>query len=126
MTQSESSRKWYINNREKKLAYQNAHPDTPLYNVWLYIRKKCFSPDYREYGRYGGRGIGVHPDWSDFQTFECWCINNGWKKGLCIHRVNHDGNYEPDNCMFLTRSQHSIIHWKMRKQTKAGEGNGQL
>jgi len=116
MTRTEYSKQWYRKNREKKLAYQNDHPDTPLYNIWLYIRKKCFSPNYRDYSKYGGRGISVCFDWGSFPAFEKWSLSNGWKKGLCIHRVNHNGNYEPDNCMFLTRAQHNRIHSKMRKQ----------
>jgi hypothetical protein len=116
MTRTEYNKQWYRKNREKKLAYQNEHPDSPLYNVWLYLRKKCYSPNYRDYPKYGGRGIAICLEWRHNPAeFETWARTNGWEKGLCIHRVNHDGDYDPDNCVFLSRSQHNRIHAKMRR-----------
>ena len=31
-------------------------------------------------------------------------MNNGYKKGLELDREENDGNYEPGNCRFVTRS----------------------
>jgi len=31
----------------------------------------------------------------------------GWKPGLQIDRIDPAGDYEPDNCQWLTPSQHS-------------------
>ena len=46
----------------------------------------------------------MHKQWFDsVEVFYSWCISNGWKHGLDIDRVNTKGNYQPDNCRFVTR-----------------------
>jgi hypothetical protein len=41
----------------------------------------------------------------DFDAFADWALANGWVPGLTIDRIENDGNYEPSNCQFLTRSE---------------------
>lgn len=56
--------------------------------------------------RYGGRGIKVCDDWLESKIlFVNWAINNGYKPGLSIDRINNDGNYEPSNCRWATRKE---------------------
>lgn len=75
----------------------------PLYSVLEGMKKRCLNKTDHSYGRYGGRGIKICDEWlNDVTCFVEWAINNGWKKGLQIDRRNNDGNYEPDNCRFVT------------------------
>lgn len=79
--------------------------DSSLYNVWANIKQRCYNEKFGKYSDYGGRGIIVCDEWkNDFLEFYNWCIVNGYKKGLEIDRKNNDGNYEPNNCHFVTRS----------------------
>ena len=42
-------------------------------------------------------------EWNNsFESFYIWAMCNGYKKGLSIERVNNDGNYEPNNCVWAT------------------------
>ena len=76
---------------------------THLHNVWKAMRKRCSNVNNKDYCRYGGRGIKVCDEWqNDFLSFERWAINNGYIEGLTIDRVNNDGNYEPNNCRWVT------------------------
>ena len=74
----------------------------PLFITWGSMKKRCYNPNDKRYNRYGGRGIKICDEWLDFQTFYDWAIAHGYKKGLSIERKNVDGNYEPDNCCWIT------------------------
>lgn len=76
----------------------------PLYGIWKGMTKRCRDP----HPRYGGRGISVCDAWKDsFDVFRQWAESNGWQKGLEIDRENNDGNYEPDNCRFITKIENT-------------------
>ena len=77
-----------------------------LYRVWASMRGRCVNFKYEKFKRWGGRGITICQEWKgSFQVFYEWAIENGYKKGLQIDRENNDGNYEPDNCRFVTRTE---------------------
>lgn len=75
----------------------------PLMSVWCGIKARCLYPSQESYKNYGERGIKICDEWLIFKNFYDWAINNGWKKGLQIDRIDNDGNYEPSNCKFVSR-----------------------
>lgn len=83
----------------------HGHHGHPLYPVWQNMKNRCKNPNTTCYYRYGGRGIAVCKEWEDFRSFFDWAINAGWQQGLQLDRTNNDGNYEPANCRFVTRSE---------------------
>ena len=59
-----------------------------------------------DYKDYGGRGITVCDEWKhDFKNFYNWAMDNGYKEGLTIDRIDVNGNYTPDNCRWATLKQ---------------------
>jgi hypothetical protein len=80
----------------------------PLYSVWCDIKKRCNYAKNKQYNDYGGRGISVYNEWNnDFKSFYDWSINNGYKKGLQIDRINNNGNYEPLNCRYVSQLENA-------------------
>ena len=67
---------------------------------------RCYYPSTNGYNRYGGRGIKICDEWKNNpQSFYDWAINNGYKKGLSIDRINVNGDYEPLNCRWVTKEE---------------------
>ena len=81
---------------------------TRIYRIWSCMKTRCYNPNFRYYGRYGGRGIKICDDWigdSGFQNFYDWAISHGYGENLEIDRINNDGSYEPLNCRWATRTE---------------------
>lgn len=77
-----------------------------IYKVWNGMKTRCYNKNFLYYCNYGGRGIKICDEWkNDFSKFYEWAINNGYKEGLTIDRINNDGNYEPNNCRWVTRAE---------------------
>ena len=82
--------------------------NTRLYTIWRGIKKRCLNKNLKGFYRYGGRGISVCKEWEkDFISFYNWAIQNGYKDNLTIDRINNDGNYEPNNCRWVTMEEQS-------------------
>lgn len=77
---------------------------TPEYSAWSSMKKRCFNYADKNYQNYGGRGIKVCDRWLKFENF----IADMGKRPSPEHsleRVNNDGNYEPSNCKWATRTE---------------------
>ena len=73
------------------------------YRSWASMKQRCENPNHKRFSDWGGRGISVCDRW---QRFENFISDMGPRpEGHSIDREDNDGNYEPGNCRWATRSQ---------------------
>jgi len=72
-----------------------------LYEIWIGMRRRCRNPNRDDYKYYGGRGIEVSKEWSDFNQFYK-DMEGSYQKGLSIDRKDVNKGYEPNNCRWST------------------------
>ena len=75
----------------------------PLYVTWQAMKSRCSQPTCKTFKYYGGRGISVCARWAVFDLF----ANDVGPKptlGHSLDRINNDGNYEPANVRWATRT----------------------
>lgn len=99
--------------------------NTRLYKTWMNIRQRCNNPKAENAKYYYSKGIAVCKEWDDdFDSFYSWAINNGYKDGLTIDRIDNERGYSPDNCRWITskkqcnnRTNNVIIQFNNEKHT---------
>jgi len=73
----------------------------PVYGVWRGMIDRCKLPSHQAWGRYGGRGITVCPQWTEFEVF--WAdMQTGYGPGLELDRRDNSLGYSPENCRWVT------------------------
>lgn len=81
----------------------------PLNRVFNSMKQRCYNKNNKGFKHYGGRGISICNEWiNDFKAFYNWAIENGYKSGLSIDRIDVNGNYTPKNCRFVSMKIQNI------------------
>lgn len=106
----------------KKANTTHGNSKTRIYSIWNMMRQRCYNRKSTSFQYYGARGISVCPSWRTFDGF-FKDMGEGWFSGGSIERVDVNGNYEPDNCIWIPRinqnkntRQNIIVTYKGKKE----------
>jgi len=92
---------------------------TRVYRIWRAMHTRCSNKNSSGYDAWGGRGIKVCDRWQKFETF--FADMGDCPAGMSIDRINNNGDYEPSNCRWATRSEQG----RNTRATRFIEFNGQ-
>jgi hypothetical protein len=82
------------------------------YTSWMAMNQRCLDPTRRDYKYYGGRGIKVSSKYAKFTDFWLdvgdppFSVEDGER--MSLDRIDVNGNYEPGNCKWSSRSEQQL------------------
>ena len=93
-----------------------------LHQAYKDIKNRCYNQNSKSYKSYGMRGITICQEWqNDFYAFRDWAMVNGHADDLTLDRINVNGNYEPNNCRWITVKEQNNNRRNNRIVTYNGE-----
>ena len=93
---------------------------TREYQSWTAMKARCNNPNNIKYHNYGGRGITYQESWEDYENF---LEDMGPRpEGMSLERLDSNGNYTKDNCVWATLSEQSYNTRKKKTNTSGRTG----
>jgi hypothetical protein len=93
----------YINEIRGPAHTTHGQTGSLLHRRWADMLTRCRNPKFKHFHNYGGRGISVCERWHTFENFFA-DMGEPPTRLHQIDRKNNNGNYEPDNCHWVTRT----------------------
>lgn len=93
-----------------------------LYSTWDGMKGRCLNKSHKYYSYYGKRGIKISEEFKDFSIWLKYVesLDNCYKEGCTLDRINNNGNYERDNLRWASRSQQQSNSRKLRENNTSG------
>lgn len=74
-----------------------------LCNIRIHMIRRCYNPNDDSFVYYGKKGVTVCDEWlKDKELFINWAVDNGYKDGLSLDRIDTNKGYCPSNCRWVS------------------------
>lgn len=89
------------------VAVKHGMHKTKEYRTWHGMKQRCYNEKNDGFFLYGGRGIKIHESWvNDFMQF-VKDMGPPPDADSSVDRIDPNGNYEPSNCRWATKTEQS-------------------
>lgn len=92
--------------KPKKRYEAHGMSNTPFYNRWRGMMRRCYNKKFKQFDNYGGRGIQVCDRWHLFSNFK-EDMYESFDIKLELDRTDNNGDYSPDNCTWVSHYENS-------------------
>lgn len=90
--------------RMVKLNLRHGMTNTKLWKTWAGVVERTTVKTSSHYHRYGAVGIGIHPDWLNFEKFAAY-LGNPPSDKHSIDRIDNNKGYLPGNIRWATAKE---------------------
>lgn len=91
---------------ERASSFKHGWANTPTYVTWKSMHGRCVDPRNASHKYYGARGIRICDRWASFENF-LEDMGERPSKEHQLDRRDPDGNYAPENCRWITRTENN-------------------
>lgn len=91
---------------------KHGYEGSKTYTTWSAMKARCTNKNNDNYFNYGGRGITFCERWNKFENF---LEDMGERpEDMELDRIDNEGNYESNNCRWVTKSQNALNRRKRK------------
>jgi hypothetical protein len=91
----------------------------PICRIWSSMMSRVHNPNNHKYPIYGARGIRVCVRWMNIDNF-IKDMYPTYDPSLSLDRIDNNGNYEPSNCRWTTKSVQARNKRLIQSNNKSG------
>lgn len=88
------------------------------YIAWCHAKDRCYNPNYSQTNSYKDRGITMYSEWIDNFHLFLEYIGLAPSEFHSLDRINNDGNYEPGNIRWATKTMQSYNRQDTRESRR--------